>query len=440
MPDIEVELVEKTQVKANVTIPGEEKVKLEAKATQAVKPKVKIAGFRQGKVPDHIIKQKFPAEMREELLRAALSESVQEIEEKADKSLYTLVKVENVNDTPDTFAFTVFFDLNPYVEPGKLKEVTIRENTPDIARDEVKEEVRKGLHRFATFENSESAPIRGDRLTVDYEVWLDEAPQGEPVKNRAFVLGDGFLTEEFEKEILKKPAKKDDEFRFEKETENSEGKKQKYEILMTVRNVEKAVYPDLTDKWVKENFPEFETIADWEESLQQRLEKEFLRNSLNSEITAALNQLEESSQFYFPDTYLEEKLRRYLPGEKYNEAPDEEKADLKKVISESEKRQLLIDTFVKRAQEGKDFRESFEEYLNSQFDPSSSSLIMTVYDSVITGREEQNQELTNILNNALTFFYNYLIGEYFKTEGLVKKGKKMSMGDLEKKLMKEAGN
>ncbi len=435
MPAIEISSVDNTRIRVKVDLKQEERPAVEKRALDTVRPKVKLDGFRKGKAPDYIIKQKYASEIREEALRASIAIAYPEIEKKQGGGLYTLAGVEEVKIEPETFSYKVLFDLSPYAKIGKLKDISIRENTMEISREELAEEERSDLHRFATFQETESAPLKGDRLTVSYEIWLDETPYGNPVPERAFVLGDGFMDTEFELQILRKPAKKEDEFRFEKEIIQDE-RKVKYELLVTILKIEKAVYPDLTDLFVKEHFPEDKDIQGFRDRIRSRLEKEFNRLNIDIEVSEALDTLEKQSEFFFPDSYLQDRLIRFT-GEGYVASlPENEKKEIKTAIAKTEQRQLLIDTLVRKTAEmsdGVSFRNQFENFMKKEFGDNTAAFIMVFYDEAVSGKKQENRDYNDLLNEMLGLFYNQLVFEYFQSEGLVKKGKKMSMEELRKK-------
>ena len=84
------EIVEKNQVvrEITVTVPGDAVRRIEGKLVESARKTLKMNGFRAGKVPAHIIRQKAGASIMEDARRESLQVSVREALDTLDNLLH----------------------------------------------------------------------------------------------------------------------------------------------------------------------------------------------------------------------------------------------------------------------------------------------------------------------------------------------------------------
>ncbi|MBN8220806.1 MAG: hypothetical protein J0L53_07765, partial [Spirochaetes bacterium] len=241
MPSISVSRESETRVKADITVNPEEIKPAEEKAVKKVSAQVEIKGFRKGKAPAHLIRQKYASDIRLETLFALVDNHLTDVEKKIEERVFRLVRIEDVQEKGDKMSFAVKLDLFPFVKIGKLKSAQLTRNIPAIEESDVDAEIKDRLLRFATFEDSEGAQAeRSDKLTVDFEIWIDDAPSGEVNKDFVFDLGSGTLSRELEQQIIDKKGKAGEEFKLKKDIPAQEdGKNRSYEIIATIKKISK---------------------------------------------------------------------------------------------------------------------------------------------------------------------------------------------------------
>ena len=161
MPSISISRESDTRVKADITVNSEEVKPAEEKAVKKVSAQVEIKGFRKGKAPAHLIRQKYGSDIRMETLFALVDNHLNDVEKKIEERVFRLVRIEDVQEKGDKMSFAVKLDLFPYVKVGKLKVAQLTRNIPAIDDADVDAEIKDRLLRFATFEDTEGAPSTG---------------------------------------------------------------------------------------------------------------------------------------------------------------------------------------------------------------------------------------------------------------------------------------
>lgn len=452
MPVANISKISDTRLKAEVNPSAEEMSIAEQKALAKLQQKVTLPGFRKGKAPLHLVKQKYGADVLEDTLRNAVAESLPDIEKKAEQRIFEIIEIGDLNQKDKSFTFSVTFDVMPHLKLGKLKEAQLKEHIAEISESDVQKEIKDILTRVATFEEKADAIAEeNDELRVDFEIWVDGAPSGEIEKDFKFRLGKGTLHAELEKKIIEGKGKVDQEFSFKKEAEG-EGDRRRagYEIFCTIRGIGKPVLPELTDPWVTENRKPLTTVAEFKAKVKETLEKRFRVTNIAREVDRAIEALHKVTQFFIPDSYIERYVTEFLAERKADRAqvPPDVISDLGKRYRDSEERVLLTRHLLKLAGDAnkdKAYHDSLREFVKAELSRDKApdqpgegfeDIIMKMLDEMLDGKE-LDKMWTDILNSYVMLFNQQYLAEYFRSEGLVKKGKKLSFADLITELKSE---
>ncbi len=177
---------------------------------QDVGQKIKVPGFRAGKVPLSILRQRYRRDVLGEVLQAFADNAGKKIVKDFDLQQATQpqMKLEKFDDDDD-LEFTVIIDLKPDFELGDLTKIEIEKITVKIED----EEIEAGLESLAQ-EAGGSTPITekrackdGDEVTIDFKGFKDEvAFEGGEAKGFNLKLGSGSMIPGFEEQIIGKKA------------------------------------------------------------------------------------------------------------------------------------------------------------------------------------------------------------------------------------------
>ncbi len=147
--------------KLEVSVPRDKVAKEIDRAYSRLAGRVKLKGFRKGKVPRRILEQYYGEEVQAEVMNQVISVSYREIlEEKGMRP----VGEPNVTDiameegAPDlTFKATV--EVIPPLELGEYKGIGIEITSRPVSDDLVEEHIGQLLKRNASFEDVERARL-----------------------------------------------------------------------------------------------------------------------------------------------------------------------------------------------------------------------------------------------------------------------------------------
>ncbi len=456
MPSISVSRESETRVKADITVNSEELKPAEEAALKKVGANAEIKGFRKGKAPAHLLKQKFAGDIRLETLYALIDNHIEEVETKAAERIYRVVRIEKVEEKGDKMSFTIQLDLFPYVKIGKLKVAQLTKHIPTIEESDIDQEIKDRLLRFATYEESDNTfAEKNDKVTVDFEIWIDDAPSGEVQQGFEVELGSGSLSRELEQQIIDKKGKVGEEFKLKKNLQAQEADKERsYEIIATLTKILKPRLPELTDALVSEKFAPSKTISEFRARVRTGLEKRFMVALIRSETDKALKTLQQNAEFFLSESYLQQKISDFFTERKIERESVSEKqiADLSKALSEMEKPNLLFTQLIRDAEKNYQkkhksedtYRDLFKKYVRAETESVESptgkseeflNFLNAQIDQMSSA--EDNSPWASIISSYLTVFNREFIFNYFEDEGIVKKGKKMGYAELGKQLSAE---
>ena len=155
--------------------------------------KVKIPGFRPGKVPLNIVKQKYSNDVVQKVLDEVINTSLRKtvVEKKIQPSIQPEVKVEKYEENGD-LTFTAQFQIMPKIPELDFKKIEIEQ--PQLSIED--KDVQKTLDELAT-KHERFEPLskvrkskKGDLILFDFEGKINNKDfKGSKGKNETVVLG-----------------------------------------------------------------------------------------------------------------------------------------------------------------------------------------------------------------------------------------------------------
>lgn len=449
MAKIQINKVSGTRYSAHVKTTPEEKQACDTKAMEKVRSKAKLDGFRKGKIPEHIIKSRYGAEIEESAIQSLIEMSSEQLVKESELNIYKIRKIEKLEEQKGGgYSFDILYDLYPQVNLGKMKGLMVKENIPLVEDSDLDKEIQEFRKKFAEkkIKGPQEKAQKGDLAIVSYEHWEEGVPVGEPVANVEVYLGEMVFDEEVEKKLLDEGAQKDSEYRFSRKfsRKDADGNPQEKDadIIIKVENIYEVVYPELNDDLIKKFDPDYESVNAFKEDIRNVLNKRFHRKNMDEEIGTLIEQLNETAEVEFPENYVREQFQKYLhdnriPGEKFSE---EQFNEFLTSYERELKKRIINEHLLKEAMEGlktEDYHKGFIAYVEDNFDKKMSKTFKMYYQSVID--HPDNKGANEWLDRLFGFYHLSLLENYFKSKGMVKKDKKISYSEYIKE-NKEASN
>ena len=336
--------------------------------------KVRLPGFRKGKVPKKVVIQNFGPELEAEFAQNSIelhyAEALQE---------HKLVPVNRATIEDLSFSegsslnFTATLEVEPEVKlPKYQRKMKVKKNvyTPDETDvDGYIEEVRR---QFAELKTVESGSQKGHLLLVDMQE-LDSSGIpiiGKKVEDRYLLIGDGVFGGN---NLARLTGLKVDDTAVIEAAAGSEGGTAKYQV--TVKNVQEEIFPELDEEFIKKVDGEATDEASFRQNVQKRIEERLDRESEGQLNEAIVDYFIQSTKLEPPPSMVDNMIDNAIEQAKSNNGKtfDEEKyrTDARPSVTRSVKWYLLRKALVEAEElsvQDEELDSHIEEILESSKD------------------------------------------------------------------------
>lgn len=283
-----------------ITIPtGDVEIEFESKLKETTK-RVRIDGFRPGKVPASVVRQRYGQAIRQEIVSDLMEKALGQALSEHDVKPIGSPRIDDVNfEEGADFSFKATFEVFPEIEPALLDGKEIEQKACKIGAADVKEMIATLREQRKTWkESARAAAKEGDRATINFEGFIDgEAFDGGKAEDHALVLGTGQMIPGFEDGIvgMKKGESKDIEVTFPADyhAEELKGKPAMFKIELT--KLERGEMPTIDEEFIKSFGVESGTEDDFKAELKQQMQRELSMTLKNMNKTAVFDALLEAN-------------------------------------------------------------------------------------------------------------------------------------------------
>lgn len=171
------------------------------------------------------------------------------------------------------FEYEAIFSLIPEIKLGDWKGLKVSKKSVEIKDDEVEKIVQDLREQRADFVPAERGIIKGDRVEMDYEMFMDglRTEEGKQ-KTEKMAIGQGLFLPEVEENLigLKKGDEKSFKIVYKPDYAQKRFAGKAVEFRVAIKGVYEAKLPEATDEWAK-SFGNFENIGQLREAIQKNL-------------------------------------------------------------------------------------------------------------------------------------------------------------------------
>jgi trigger factor len=275
---VSVESQEGLQRKMRVQVPADRIEQEVENRLRNVGRSARLKGFRPGKAPPRVIRQRYGGQVRQEVLEEFLQTSYSEAisRENLRPAGGPRIEPETVEEGKD-LTYTATFEIYPDVELQGLDAMKIVRPDITVGESDVDDMLETLRKQRSTWSAVERAAADGDRVTIDFEGTVKGEPieggQGEQVP---MVLGSGQMRRDFEKNLagLSAGDGKTFKLKFPKDYHANELAGQKASFAVKVSEVAERLLPDLDQEFVKGFGIESGEIDDFRTDVRRNMERE----------------------------------------------------------------------------------------------------------------------------------------------------------------------
>ncbi len=287
----------------------------------------KIPGFRPGKAPIAMVKQRYANEIIAELAEMLINEAFNKVSPLLDEKTprYSdpalAEKVEPRLGEP--FKFSLLYDVYPDVVAGKYTGLSIKVPKAAISEEDISRELRHIQERYAALIDRGTEAIEaGDQVGITWEP-IDGQGRllaGASSHSERVIAGSSEESSPFADHLVGKRKGETHIAERAKTDDSSDVRRYRFHIAQASRRV----IPEMTDELVQEYDASMKTVARLRESLNARLEETLEREIRELKVNRLLRKILRDSSVELPKTMLIRQLmiefERYLA---YFNVPEE---------------------------------------------------------------------------------------------------------------------
>ena len=248
---VTVESTGKLERRMRVELPAERIEKEIESRLKSVGRTAKIKGFRPGKIPEKVVRQRYGGQIRQEVLSDLMQKSYSDavIQENLNPAGGPKIEPE-VAEGDKGFAYVATFEVLPEVTLKGLEKIEVTKPDVQIKDKDCDDMIHNLRKQKAVWSTVERASKKGDRVIVDFKGTMKGKPvKGGEGKQVPVDLGEGRMLPDFEKALfgLKAGDEKSFKVKFPKDYHEEALASKKVDFEATIHRVEEEELPPLDD-------------------------------------------------------------------------------------------------------------------------------------------------------------------------------------------------
>ncbi len=317
---VSVETTNGLERRMTVQLPADKVDQAISSRLQSLAGSIRMDGFRPGKVPLKVVKQRYGDQVTLEVANDLINSSFQEALTQENLTPAGTPQFEpKPIEQGQGMEYTATFEVMPEFEPADLGGAEIEKPNGSIQDADVDAMLEKLRQQRATWEAVERGAQKGDQVTIDFTGTIDgEAFQGGSGEDMPIEIGSGRMIAGFEDGLIGAAAGSDVyldlTFPADYHKEDLAGKSVQFQVK--VKAVAQSKLPEIDEAFVKSMGVEDGTIDSLRAEVTKNMERE-LNNSLKAILKQrAFDLLVEKNAVDVPSSMVDEESDR-LANEMY---------------------------------------------------------------------------------------------------------------------------
>ena len=310
----EFEDVSETQKNITIEIPSDVVDAEIDRVARDYSKQARLPGFRPGKVPSNIIKQRFREQIHHDVMHDLIPRAVEEALQERGIEPVTTPDIKDVSlREGEPLKFTAAIETVPPFDPGDLSTISLRQPSATITDDAVDRALERLRERGAKHETVEGRPLAdGDTAVIDIDR-TDPDGKVDHHDNASVELGAAGNPPGFDQNLIGMNAGEEKTFgvHFPEDYPATDMASTDVTYKVKVKDVRRKVLPVLDDEFAKD-VGDFESLAALRARVRTDMEadaehhaKQHVRNDL-------LKALGERVSFELPSSLVDREIDRRL--------------------------------------------------------------------------------------------------------------------------------
>ena len=312
---VSVEATEGLGRRMTVSVPGDRIATEVQKRLQNMAPKVKLSGFRPGKVPFKVIEKRFGPSVRQEVVGDVISSTYYEAIQQEQLKPAGMPAIENQEfKENDGIEFTAVFEVYPEVEVKGIEQLKIERPVGSISDNDIDEMLEKLRKQRVNWVDADRAAHDGDKVTVDYKATIDgESFEGGEGQGLSVTIGSGAMIPGFEEKMIGVQVGENVEFDvpFPDKYMKEELAGKMAHFVLDIKTIQAPELPEIDDEFAK-SFGIEGGLEAFRVDIRDNMQRE-LDNAINSKVkNQVMDALYEANPIELPKVMIDEENKRQL--------------------------------------------------------------------------------------------------------------------------------
>jgi trigger factor len=301
----------------SITVPSELVQAERQAAARKLSGRIKLPGFRKGKVPPGVVEKQFGRALDQEVRERVIEQAYRGVLQERGLRPISEGDVENVDWPPDSdLTFRISFDVAPEVEFARLGGFKVERPSAEVPEDEVEQVLERIREQEGTWHPTEEGkPEDGDMVALRIQRLEEEGDEPRPYE---LTLGKDEAIPDVEAAIrsLEVGSSGDFDVTFPDDFPNEarRGESDRLRIFLDSRKI--LDRPALTDDFARSLGDDFETLEALRERIRSDLREEAEARAEAQVRGALLENIMDANPFQVPDSMIDHYVRTALGGPK----------------------------------------------------------------------------------------------------------------------------
>ena len=313
---VSVEATTSIERRLTITVPAEQVDTAVDKKVNETAKTIRIDGFRPGKVPTKVVKKRYGASIRQDVLGDVIQSSYFEAMQKENLKAAGMPHIEPEQDKGEgegEFVYTAIVEVYPEIKLVDAAGIAVDRMTSNIEDADVDTMIDVLLNQQTQWTEVLRAAADTDQINLDFEGYLDgEAFDGGAAQGHDLVLGSNSMIPGFEDGILGMEAGQDKDITvtFPKDYNAAELAGKEATFTIKVNTVSEATKPELNEEFFARFNPKEEGEAGFRAEIRSNMNRE-LNQALKAKLkNGLLNAYLALNTFDVPKALVTEELGR----------------------------------------------------------------------------------------------------------------------------------
>ncbi|WP_254277668.1 trigger factor [Halomonas sp. 3H] len=252
---VSVDTTSQIERRITVQVPAAEVDEAVAARLKDAAKNVRMDGFRKGRVPMSVIRQRYGHDVRNEVVGEVMRERYVRAISENELNPAGFPQIEaTVNESGKDLEFVATLEIYPEIELASIEGTEVERPVVEVSESDVDEMIETLRKQNADWEEVERAAEDGDQLTIDFQGFLGDEPfEGGSAEGHNLVIGSGSFIPGFEEQLVGAKAGEEKEIKVtfpeDYQAEHLAGQEATFKV--TVHKVSGQALPEVDAEFVK---------------------------------------------------------------------------------------------------------------------------------------------------------------------------------------------